>query len=446
MRLRRRREASTQAAASGAQPGDRQVRRRRRIRRLLRPILRPGVGHLLPPELTARHIGRLAEALPAGVRGPDFETLLRRVEAKPVHPGNQLELYHTGEAAFAAMFQAVAAARHEVLVESYIFKDDAVGRAMLDALAAAARRGVTVRVLADALGSQGTRAEFWREMANRGIDAHLFHPLFKHLWYQPFRDHRKLLVVDRAVGFTGGMNIGVEYGSPSAPGGPWRDSHVRVAGPAAWTMAIVFNEGWEHAGGEPIDLPPLAVATDLPGARVLVLDARPMRGNHEAAASLAAIAGAARERLWITNAYFAPGHTAVRVLARAARRGVDVRLLLPGRTDVPIVRHAGHGYFRDLLRRGVRIFEYGAAVLHAKSLVADGYVSVVGSTNLDFRSFLFNAECNLVVFDAPFAARLEQAFTGDLAQAAEITLPAWRRRSLLHRAGDRLARLLSPVL
>jgi cardiolipin synthase len=445
VRRRRRRHPPDAAGEAGGPP---RGRRRRRLLRHLRPRLRPGFGHRLPAELTARRIGALAVALAAGVRDPQLETLLRRVEAKPVHPGNQLELYHTGEAAFAAMHQAVAGARHEVLLESYIFRDDAVGRTMLDELAAAARRGVAVRVLADALGSMSTRGEFWRDMARRGIAAHLFHPLFQGLWYQPFRDHRKLLVVDRAIGFTGGMNIGVEYGSPSAPGGPWRDSHVRIAGPAAWDMAIVFGEGWEAAGGEPLDLPPLAVAEpeDLPGARVMVLDAGPLRGNREAAAALAAIAAAARERLWITNAYFAPGHTAVRMLAAAARRGVDVRLLLPGRTDVPIVRHAGHGYFGDLLARGVRVFEYQAAVLHAKSLVADGYLAVVGSTNLDFRSFLFNAECNLVVLDDPFAARLEAAFAEDLEHAAEVTLPAWRRRTLLHRTGDRLARLLSPLL
>jgi cardiolipin synthase len=421
--------------------------RRRRLLRYLRPILRPGVGHRLPPELAPRRIGLLAAALPTGVRGPELETLLRRVEAKPIHPGNRIETYHDGEAAFAAMHEAVAGARHEVLLESYIFKDDAVGRSMLDRLSAAAARGVAVRVLADALGSLSTHADFWRDMQRRGIAAHLFNPLFKGLWYQPFRDHRKLLVVDRSIGFTGGMNIGVEYGSPSAPGGPWRDTHVRVAGPAAWGMAVVFNEGWAYAGGPPIDLPPLAVAApDLPGARILVLDAQPLRGNREAAASLVAIAAAARHRLWITNAYFAPGHTAVRILAAAARRGVDVRLLLPGRTDVPIVRHAGHGYFAGLLRRGVRIFEYQAAVLHAKSLVADSYLAVVGSTNLDFRSFLFNAECNLVVFDLPFAAHLEHTFEDDLAHSTEITLPTWRRRTALHRTGDRLARLLSPVL
>lgn len=422
--------------------------RRRRLHRLLRPILRPARGHRLPRQLAAPRVGRLAAALP-GVRGPALEALLRRIEAKPVHPGNRLTLYTHGELAFAAMRQAVAAARQEVLLESYIFKDDAIGRALLDELEAAVRRGVTVRVLADALGSWSTHAAFWQEMAARGIAARLFHPLFKQLWYQPFRDHRKLLVVDRQVGFTGGMNIGVEYGSPSAPGGPWRDTHVRVAGPAAWSLAVVFSEGWEHAGGEPFQLPPLLLAeprAEAGGARVLVLDAQPLRGNREAAASLAAIAGAARQRLWITNAYFAPGHTAVRVLGDAARRGVDVRLLLPGKSDVPLARHAGHGYFDDLLASGVRIFEYQAAVLHAKSMVVDSHLAVVGSTNLDFRSFLFNAECNLVVFDDAFANLLERTFDDDLAHAIPIDAAAWRRRALAHRAADRAARWLSPLL
>ncbi len=424
-------------------------RPRRRLRRYLQPIRRPARGHRLPRGLSAPRVGGLGGALPGGGGGPELETLLRRIEAKPVHPGNRLVLYTSGERAFAAMREAVAGARHEVLLESYIFKDDAVGRALLDELEAAVGRGVVVRVLADALGSWSTHAEFWREMAARGIAAHLFHPLFKQVWYQPFRDHRKLLVVDRQVGFTGGMNIGVEYGSPSAPGGPWRDSHVRVAGPAAWALAIVFSEGWEHAGGEPLDLPPLLLAeprAEAGGARVLVLDAQPLRGNREAAAALAAIAGAARQRLWITNAYFAPGHTAVRVLGDAARRGVDVRLLLPGRTDVPIARHAGHGYFAGLLRSGVQIFEYQAAVLHAKSMVVDGHLAVVGSTNLDFRSFLFNAECNLVVLDDDFAGLLERTFVNDLTHAAPISAAAWPRRPLGHRIGDRLARLLSPLL
>ncbi|HSF42371.1 MAG TPA: phospholipase D-like domain-containing protein, partial [Thermoanaerobaculia bacterium] len=182
------------------------------------------------------------------------------------------------------------------------------------------------------------------------------------------------------------------------------------------------------------------------GARILVLDSRPGRGHAESAAVLAALVGAARRTVWITNAYFAPGRTAVDVLGEAAGRGIDVRLLLPGWTDVPLLRHAAHGYYTDLLARGVRIFEYRGHVLHAKSLVADGYASVVGSTNLDFRSFVFNAECNLVILDRATGATMEEIFRQDLAASEEILPAAWRRRPLPHRLGDRMARWLSPVL
>jgi cardiolipin synthase len=420
---------------------------RRRLLRRLRPMLRPRSGHRLPRELRARRVGRLAARLAEGVEGPEFEELLRRIEQSPIYPGNRVALYLHGDQAFDAMQQAVEAAEREVLLESYIFKDDLVGCRLFGALAAAAGRGVAVRVLADGLGSAATRAEFWQSMTARGIETHLFHPGLGYLWYQPFRDHRKLLVVDRRVAFTGGMNIGQEYGSPSGARGAWRDTHLRVTGAAAWEMATVFCEGWERAGGLPFALSPMALAdVEEQGARVLVLDARPLRGSAEAISTLTSIAAAARRRLWITNAYFAPGHGAVRVLAAAARRGVDVRLLLPAHTDVRIVRHAGHGFFAALLRRGVRIFEYEAAVLHAKSLVADGYVSVVGSTNLDFRSFLFNAECNLVILDRDVAGTLEHAFRDDLGAATEVVAAAWRRRPLSHRALDRAARLLSPLL
>lgn len=408
-------------------------------------------------------MGARSRALPGGLADPGFAELLSEIDEGPVHRGNRVEVFARGEQAFAAMREAIAAARREVLVESYIWRDDATGHAFLDDLARAAARGVEVRALADALGSFATRREFWREMERRGIEARRFHPLVPELWNQLFRDHRKILVVDRRVAFTGGMNIGEEYGSaPSRPfpargepGRPpevavrrvWRDTHVRVEGPVAWEMAVVFAEGWGRARGRPFNLEPLEVPAAPPdGARVLVLDARPNRGYAEAAAVLAAIVAAARRRVWITNAYFAPRMAAVRILGCAVRAGVDVRLLLPGSTDVPLVRHAGHGYYRALLERGVRIFEYGRSLLHAKSMVADGLASVVGSTNLDFRSFHFNAECNLVVLDPGTGRRLEEVFEQDLEDAEEITLDAWSRRGRLHRLGDRAARWLSPLL
>lgn len=403
-------------------------------------------------------MGARVRALPLGLGDRGFERLLEEIDEGPVHHGNRVDVYTRGEDAFAAMRAAIEEAREEVLVESYIWRDDATGRAFVNDLARAAARGVTVRALADALGSFGTRREFWREMARRGIAARRFHPLVPKLWNHLFRDHRKILVVDRRVAFTGGMNIGEEYGSfpylaapraapPQAEKLAWRDTHVRVTGPVAWEMAVVFAEGWERAGGLPIEIEPLdSPAAPAAAARVLVLDARPNRGYAESAAVLAAIVAAAAKRVWITNAYFAPGRAAVRILGEAARRGVDVRLLLPGKTDVPLVRHAGHGYYRELLERGVRVFEYQASILHAKSMVADGSASVVGSTNLDFRSFQFNAECNLVILCGETGRWLEEAFATDLARSEEVLLPIWIRRGRLHRLGDRAARWLSPLL
>lgn len=418
--------------------------------RRLAPILRPVAQRRLPRILRAENVGSLATQLPRGVHDPAFEALLRRIDQAPFHGGNRVTVFHRGDEAFRFMQSAIAEASEEILLESYIFKDDATGWEMLELLGQASARGVAVRVLADAFGSLWTRSGFWREMRSRGCEVRLFHPVFPYFWNHFLRDHRKILVVDRNVAFTGGMNIGEEYGSPRARKGvrAWRDAHARVEGPAAWELALVFSETWHRAGGTPLDIPALLVKDLEPGAgaRVLVLDSRPLRGHEESAAAISAIVGAARRSVSITNAYFAPRFLAVEVLGEAARRGVDVRLLLPGTSDLPLVRHAGHGYFDALLARGVRIFEYGAAVLHAKTLVADGFVSVVGSTNLDFRSFRFNAECNIVVLDEATGASMAAAFEEDLAHSEEIRPELWRRRGLGHRWGDALARRLSPLL
>jgi cardiolipin synthase len=261
-----------------------------------------------------------------------------------------------------------------------------------------------------------------------------------------FRDHRKIIAIDRRIAFTGGMNVANEYGSSRHnKDTSWRDTHMRVEGPTAWEMALVFSESWERSGGAPLHLPPFT-PTETSGVRTLVLDSRPGRGHAETAAVLAALVAASRKRLWITNSYFAPNRMAIRLLGQAAQRGVDVRLLLQGRTDMPLVRHAGHGNFPDLLASGVRIFEYQSAILHAKTLVVDDYVSVVGSSNLDFRSFYFNAECNVLILDDATGRTMAQTFEADLGQSLEMGLEDWNRRPLAHRLGDTLARGLSPLL
>jgi cardiolipin synthase len=421
----------------------------RRRRRLL-PHVHPREGRRLPRSLRPENVWRVAAEFPRGIADPAFAELLHRIDEGPILGGNRVRLFTRGDAAFAAMGDAIDAAKSEVLVESYILKDDATGVRFAERLEAAAERGVSVKVLADFIGSWATRSRFWARMRRRGVEARLFNPLFPQLWLQPFRDHRKILVVDRRVAFTGGMNIADEYGSSPVRGrrgrgrGPWRDSQVRVEGPTAWEMAVVFSEAWRRAGGS-IDLTSLEEQSAGP-IRILTLDSRPGRGHGETSSVLAAIVTAAAKRVWITNAYFAPRARALEHLGRAAARGVDVRLLLPGPTDVPLVRHAGHGYYRRLLESGVRVFEYRTAVLHAKTLVADDMLSIIGSTNLDFRSFHFNAECNLVLLDEEVGGVFARAFEEDLACADEVTHRIWKRRGFWHALGDSSARHLAPLL
>ena len=414
-----------------------------RVRRL--PRLRPAPSRRLPRELSPFRAAAAAAAMSDGVRDPALAALIERIDDDRFHGGVATEVYFDGQQAFDAMLEAVHGAREEVLLESYIFKDDPTGRRFQGALILAARRGATVRVLADGIGSFGTRRAFWEELARGGVDARIFRPLGYPLRLLR-RDHRKILVADRRVAFTGGMNIGDEYGSSLLPQeGLWRDTHARVEGSTAWELAIVFQEAWQDAGGASLGLEPLPEGRRS-DPRVIVLDSRPGRGQREVTSVFAAIAAAARQRLWITVAYFAPRRRALHILGAAARRGVDVRLLLPGQTDIALVRHAGHGFFSELMRRGVRIFEYQPAILHAKTLVADGYLSVVGSSNLDFRSFELNAECNFLILDEATGARMEKQFENDLSRAEEIRLGPWRKRGKIHRLGDQVARRLAPFL
>jgi cardiolipin synthase len=391
-------------------------------------------------------VGEIAGALASGLDDPGLEALLSRIQSRRILGGNGVRVFFRGQEAFDAMLADVASAKHEVLLESYIFKDDETGKRFETALADAVRRGVATRVLADAFGSMQTKRSYWQGLEREGVAVRLYHPFSGPLRFLPFRDHRKILVVDRRVAYTGGMNIGDEYGSSLLPKERlFRDTHARVEGPTAGEMVAVFRESWVASGGDRFRFERAEEAAG-PEARILVLDSRPGRGAREVSASLAAIAGAARRRLWMTSAYFAPRARVWRVLGRAVARGVDVRLLLPGRTDVQTVRHAGHGFFATLLSRGVRIFEYEPAILHAKTIVADGAVSVIGSSNIDFRSFERNAECNFAIFDRGVGRLMERQFEADLGEAAEIRGAEWRRRAWIHRLGDAAARRLAPLL
>ena len=438
------------------------------------------------PAYTARQAWAAANRLPDGVSDAGFRPLIQEIDPATLHPCFATTLLNDGEEAFRIMGAACDDAREEILVETYILRDDRVGVSLFLQLAAAVKRGVRVCVLADGIGSFGTGRKYWEDLEAAGIDVRIFHKW----WWSPLhalrRDHRKIVVIDRQVGFTGGMNIGVEYGSSiGASAKAWRDTFIRVEGPVSAELAAVFAEGWDRAGGEALPgleyvswsngimQPPRGVAAlrhpkirmrlerrmalrhdrkrgrrvkrssgeevALQDGAVMVLDSRPGRGQPETIAVMSALWGAARTRLWVTTPYFAPPIEALDLLSTAVKRGVDVRLLLPGITDAAFVQHAAHGTYDKLLKAGVRIFEYQPAVLHAKTMVVDGQVGVVGSANLDFRSLWLNAECNLLLFETGTAAALEQAFEKDLAQSVEIQLAEWKQRTFRHRMFDALA-------
>ena len=427
------------------------------------------------------------------MRDEEFRLLVQQIMRRSFHESEGTRLLIDGEKTFRAILDTIDQAREEVLLETYILRDDRLGKSVHQSLAGAVRRGVRVCVLVDAVGSMGTGNAFWQALEADHITLRHFH----RLRYSPFqalrRDHRKIMVIDREVAFTGGMNIGEEYGSSIRRRvDAWRDTFIQVQGPVARELAAVFAEGWDRAKGPPLpglefitwsdsnDPPPPrlttaaawstsalrarverrmatrrdrrrgrrvrrledAAALDSPSMAV-VLDSRPGRGQREVLAVLASLVGGARERIWITTPYFAPPTRALELLKAAARKGIDVRLLVPSeRTDVPIVRHAAHGAYRTLMDSGVRIFEYQAATLHSKTVVIDGHAGIVGSTNLDFRSFWLNAECNVLLFDDEFGGELEDTFSVDCVNSTEITTAAWSARTWWHRLGDWCARQL----
>lgn len=445
----------------------------------------------LPRELRTYRAWALAHQIPDGVRNPAFMLLAQRIMRSPLHECPGAELLVDGEDAFDAILKSIGEAHDEILLETYILRDDRIGEKVRVALAAAVQRGVRVNVLADAVGSAATKDTFWQALEADGITLRLF-KRFPRLPFDALRrDHRKIVVIDRQVAFTGGMNIGEEYGSSiRRQDTAWRDTFVRMHGTVGKELAAVFAEGWDKAGGPPLpgleyvswaDVVSTAKAAEAPrwssralrtrvdrmlarrrdrrfgrhvlrttdasfdeeSALALVLDARPRLGQREVLAVMASLVGGARRRLWITTPYFAPPTRVLSLLRGAARRGVDVRLLVPSeRTDLAIVRHAAHGSYRALLDGGVRIFEYQTATLHSKTIVVDGHAGMIGSTNLDFRSFWLNAECNVLVFDDALSGALERAFEDDCANSVEITQAQWSTRSLGHQLYDWFARLL----
>jgi cardiolipin synthase A/B len=428
------------------------------------------------PPLDERTIRRAAPT----EKQRDFVRRVHALESaltgRPLLPGNQVTLLRDGPATHAAQLAAIGRARHHVHLLAYIITDDAIGQEYRDALASRARAGVEVRVMFDSVGGLDAGSAFLEALEDAGVELHEYasiNPLQQpELWRISQRNHRKILVVDGRVAFTGGIGISDTYREAPTVGGSggsesgWRDTHIRITGPAVAEFQRLFIEDWQREVG-PIpdeaefwpELAPTgdelvrAVAKDGKDMSDLLLSPftrlwRNLRSRRERldenaiyASYLAAIAES-RHRIWITQAYFAPNPEFLEVLENAARLGRDVRLLVPGNSDVGLLLHASRDQYAELLEAGVRIFEYEGPVLHAKTAVVDGVWSTVGSSNLDYRSFVHNDEANATVVGHAFAREMERMFLVDLASAREVTLDTWSQRPL----GDRVLQTLAGSL
>jgi cardiolipin synthase len=361
----------------------------------------------------------------------------RAAGGRPI-PGNQVELLIDGPDTYAAMLDLIARASRWIHFENYIIRSDTEGWRFAEALAARAREGIRVRVLYDGIGSIFTSGKLWRFLRQAGAEVRSFHPLRPlHIVTNFARDHRKLVVADGARAVIGGLCIGCEWTGEPEKARPWRDTAVRIGGPASAVLDQAFARTWSAAGKPLPDEEAAGRVSPEGDGEVRVIAGEP--GRERAFRVIELLAAGAVERLWITDAYMVAPPRLFQALRDAARDGVDVRMLVPGASDLPLIRNLSRIGYRDLLRSGVRIYEWDGPMLHAKTIVADGSWVRIGSSNLNSSSLIGNYELDVLVEDPALADAMERQFRLDISRSREV-----RRRPV--RGPRRLSKALPTAL
>lgn len=431
------------------------VRRRRRLR------ARRGVN---PTEVTRAllPLETSLDELSQPLRG--LVALALNTAAAPLRRADEVELLSEPARAFAAMEDAIVRAKRQIHLQFYIWRDDACGRRWIDLLCARARAGVEVRVLYDEFGCLGTPRELWGRLRAAGGQVLAYGPMV--LRYRPmtinFRNHRKLVIIDGDLGFTGGLNIGDEYLGRGMGARIWSDLQVRLTGDAVLGLQAIFLEDWLTAYLHTLDIGPddPALARELGellgrppahsrGPMMQIIPSGPDLPFVDAiAAQFVAAIASAQDRCWIATPYFVPDDPLTLALKTAALRGCDLRILvpLPRNNDSRLVSLAAASYYDELLAAGCRIYEYLPGMLHAKYMLVDDRVAAIGSANMDVRSFYLNYEVTAMFYDRRLALDLAEVFTRDTSRALEVRPEGRRRLSLARRIGEGTARLLSPLL
>ena len=379
---------------------------------------------------------------------PDFRRALGILLGPPLVAGNRVDSLVNGEQIYAAMLNAIRTAHTNITFETFVFRDG-VGATFVEALSAAARRGVQVHMLLDWLGSRTMDPHLLEAARTAGCDLHLYHPpSWYHLGRLNNRTHRKLLVIDGRLGFTGGVGMGVEWANGSFGLPPWRETHFRAEGPVVAQMQAVFVDNWIKATGRVLHgaeyFPRLAPCGEMDAQ---MFGSSPVGGSESMHLMVLLALTAARSSIDIENAYFVPDKLTVEALCSAARRGVRIRIVVPGRyTDARVGRWAAQGLYGKLLETGIHIYEYQPTMMHCKVLVIDGLWTSVGSANFDDRSFRLNDEANLNIFSEELAREQIRIIDADIAKSRRMVLKKWRSRRLGRRINERLALLLRSQL
>ena len=373
----------------------------------------------------------------------------------PLMVGNKVVLLQDGPATYQLMFAAIRNAKDHINMETYIIEDDEVGNRFADALIEKQAQGVQVSLIYDSVGAINAPREFFKRLTDGGIKVLEFNPInpltARKGWDVNQRDHRKLLIVDGQTAFLGGINISSVYSGGSFSqrskqrpegGPPWRDTHVQVEGPVVGEFQKLFLATWEKQKGEPLATRDYFPQLGNKGREVVrAIGSSPDEPYSLIYATLISAIGSAETSVHLTNAYFVPDPQLLAALKDAVQRGVDVRIILPGNTDSWLVFHAGRSYYAELLGAGVKIYERRDALLHSKTALIDGVWSTIGSTNLDWRSFLHNQEVNAVILGQEFGAQMQAMFEKDLASSNPITLEQWEQRSIGVRLKEAVARM-----
>jgi cardiolipin synthase A/B len=381
--------------------------------------------------------------------------LIESISGSPLVAGNKVTVLIDGPATYAAMFKAIANAKDHINLETFIFEDDEVGRKFADLLLQKRSEGVQVNLIYDSLGCLNTPAAFFQRLRDGGILALEYNPInpakARKKWLLTHRDHRKILIVDGSVAFTGGVNISRVYSSSSLSAGEhekklegaWRDTHVQIEGPAVAEFQKLFLETWARQKGHELPQKDYFPALKREGSDLIeVVGSSPGQENRITYIMYVAAFTYAQNFIHLTTPYFVPDKQTLEALTGAAKRGVDVKITLPSISDEITAFYAGRFHYTHLLKSGVKLYERKDAMLHAKTAVIDGVWSTIGSTNMDLWSFLRNDEVNAVILGREFAAQMEVLFEKDIEDSHQIHLDQWKKRSASERVKEWLARLL----